>query len=203
MKEKSFERKQELIKAALDEFITRSYDEASLNNIVKRARISKGTFYYHFQDKQTLYLYLLEYAVELKWDFIKEKMKDLSEGFPNQDLFEQFKLQARMGVEFAEAYPEYYQLGRMFSKEKGNTIYNVALEMLGKGSENLLEGRIAEAIEKGHFRSDLPHDFIVKIINFMFVHFDEIFQAEEGWDLPKTLGYLDLYVDFIKKGLGK
>ena len=42
-KEKSFERLNELINAALIEFGDKGYDNASLNNILREAGISKGT----------------------------------------------------------------------------------------------------------------------------------------------------------------
>ncbi len=44
LKEKSFERKTELLEAALDEFTSKSYEDASLNMIIKNAGISKGLF---------------------------------------------------------------------------------------------------------------------------------------------------------------
>lgn len=83
MKEKTFERKTELLEAALDEFAAKSYDDASLNTIIKNAGISKGTFYYHFADKQALYLFLLESSVKSKWDFINEKALENSNAFSN------------------------------------------------------------------------------------------------------------------------
>lgn len=68
MKEKSFEKKSELFEAALSEFSSKKED-ASLNNIIKNAGISKGIFYYHFKDKQELYIYLLKSSVEVKLAF--------------------------------------------------------------------------------------------------------------------------------------
>jgi len=65
-KEKSFEKRQELINAAINEFSDKGYDNASLNNILKRTGISKGTFYYHFANKEDLYFYLVSLLVEEK-----------------------------------------------------------------------------------------------------------------------------------------
>jgi len=201
LKEKSFERKAELIEAALDEFTTKKYEEASLNSIIKGAGISKGTFYYHFQDKQQLYLYLLEYCVKVKWDFISSRVSQSNESFAEKDIFEQFKLQARIGAEFAAVYPKYHLLGKMFSKEKDNEIYQAAKKVLGNDSEKLLEKMIDTAISKGDFRKDFPRDFIIKTIHHMFMSFDEIFYNEEDFVLEKMIQNLDHYVDFLKHGL--
>ena len=47
---------EELIKAALIEFGDKGYENASLNNILKEAGISKGTFYYHFKNRRIIYI---------------------------------------------------------------------------------------------------------------------------------------------------
>lgn len=204
MKEKSFERKTELLEAALDEFISKNYEEASLNNIIKNAGISKGTFYYHFKDKQALYLYLLEHSVKLKWEFINNNTKENTEASTRKkSIFESFKLQARIGAEFAKVFPKYHMLGKMFAKEKGNEIYEEAKKVLGSDTEKSFEKIIYIAIDNKDFRQEFPRDFIVKIISYMFMHFDEIFNAEEDLELEKMLENLDYYVDFMKFGLGK
>jgi len=53
---KKFKNKDKLLNAALDEFGKYSYKQASLNRIIKKAGISKGSFYFHFKDKKSLYL---------------------------------------------------------------------------------------------------------------------------------------------------
>lgn len=202
MKEKSFEKRNELLEAALDEFSLKKYEDASLNNIIKNAGISKGTFYYHYKDKQDLYLYLLESSVKTKWEFIDNRFTDLLKE-KKQDIFEKFKLQARIGAEFATAYPKYYNLSKMFSKEKGNEIYEIARVVLsGDSSANPLKEMIESAIDDGNFRNDISIEFIQKIINYMFTHFDDIFCSQEDLELKNIINNLDNYVDFMKHGLG-
>lgn len=92
MKEKPFKRQEELPEAALDEFSAKTYDEASLNRIIRKAGISKGTFYYHFADKQALYLDVLEHGVQAKWKFIHEASQNGAETQGSKDIFELFKL---------------------------------------------------------------------------------------------------------------
>ncbi len=43
---------------AIAEFANADYDNASISNIVKQAKIAKGSFYQYFEDKADLYLYL-------------------------------------------------------------------------------------------------------------------------------------------------
>ncbi len=52
--------KQKLIyESAIKEFSRVSFDEASINQIIHNANISRGSFYMYFEDKEDLYDYLL------------------------------------------------------------------------------------------------------------------------------------------------
>jgi AcrR family transcriptional regulator len=53
------ERRMRLVEEAITEFAERSYAEASLSQIVRRAGIAKGSLYQYFEDKLDLYRWLL------------------------------------------------------------------------------------------------------------------------------------------------
>ena len=46
--------KEALMEAAIEEFAKRGYEAASLNRIIREAGLSKGSFYYYFDDKADL-----------------------------------------------------------------------------------------------------------------------------------------------------
>lgn len=52
-------RRDRLVDEAIVEFADRTYAEASLSQIARRARIPKGSFYQYFEDKLDLYRWLL------------------------------------------------------------------------------------------------------------------------------------------------
>lgn len=55
-KEKSEISKEKILNAAIVEFGTKSYDNASLNNICSDNNLSKGLIYHYFKNKDELYL---------------------------------------------------------------------------------------------------------------------------------------------------
>ena len=58
------EEKQKRIEyAAMDEFAHHSFNEASLNNIIKVAKISKGGMFKYIEDKTDLYIHVFEIAL--------------------------------------------------------------------------------------------------------------------------------------------
>lgn len=55
----SEEKKKRLIAGAMKEFSSKSLNDASISNIVKNSKISRGSFYQYFEDKKDLYFYLI------------------------------------------------------------------------------------------------------------------------------------------------
>jgi len=207
IKEKSFERKNELIEAALDEFTTKSYENASLNKIIKNAGISKGTFYYHFQDKQALYTFLLETVYKTELEFLNKRMEELAEDFEGKNIFERIKLQIQIGAEFSITFPKYLRLTLMSMKEEENKENTKIFENVNsfrvKTIETGIEQMITKAIEEGDLNERFSKDFIIKIMNHLFIHYSEIFDVEAYYEMPRYLKDVNNFVDFLKYGFGK
>lgn len=81
----SAEKKERLIAGAMKEFSAKSLNDASISNIVKNSKISRGSFYQYFEDKKDLYFYLIgkfryNYR-QLMFKSFKEKEGDFFEGY--------------------------------------------------------------------------------------------------------------------------
>ncbi len=85
MGEKSEIRINEIIEAAINEFIEKGYGEASMDSIAKRANLSKGGLYHHFKSKAeilyTVNMKLNEPIIELMT--LIETDKSLADGLKN------------------------------------------------------------------------------------------------------------------------
>jgi len=57
-----------IIDVCMEEFAQNGYEKASTNTIVKNAGISKGILFHYFGSKKNLYLYVLDYAIEVFTD---------------------------------------------------------------------------------------------------------------------------------------
>jgi len=65
---KGEKRKKELLSIAYDMFITRGYEKTSVDEIIEKAQIAKGTYYYYFQSKEQM----LEEVIDM---MIKNEVK--------------------------------------------------------------------------------------------------------------------------------
>lgn len=68
-------RKKELIKIAYELFITKGYENTSVDEIIAKAGIAKGTYYYHFESKEQM----LEDVVNMMINEKAEKAKEVVE----------------------------------------------------------------------------------------------------------------------------
>src|SRR5699024_4925726 len=54
------------------EFVQSGFEKASTNEIVKRSNISKGSLFNYFNSKKDLYVYLIEYSVQIIEQIIEQ-----------------------------------------------------------------------------------------------------------------------------------
>ncbi|MBU5436500.1 TetR/AcrR family transcriptional regulator [Tissierella sp. MSJ-40] len=196
-KEKSFEKRQELIDQALIEFGEKGYEQASLNNILKKTGISKGTFYYHFKNKEDLYIYLIDILAEEKINFFNKSINP--EDF-DKDIFTLLKIMIKTGIEFAHYRPEINKFSQSYLKDLDNPIFNKIKEKYNFEQNDYLGRLIDRAFEKGEFREDLPKEFIKSLVNYLFFNLQDISKTIDIDEYALSANYL---IEFFKNGLAK
>lgn len=67
------EKQRKIQNAAMQEFSSQMYESSSINQIIKQADISRGSFYQYFEDKDDLYFYMISIMVkDTAYRFLKE-----------------------------------------------------------------------------------------------------------------------------------
>lgn len=76
------EKQVKIISAGLEVFGKYEYKKASTEEIARIAGISKGLLFYYFKNKQALFMYLLEYVINLVSEYVKkEDFLDMTDFF--------------------------------------------------------------------------------------------------------------------------
>lgn len=68
---KGEKRKQELLKIAYDMFLSRGYENTSVDEIIAEAQIAKGTFYYYFPSKEQLLEAVIDMMIESEAETVR------------------------------------------------------------------------------------------------------------------------------------
>lgn len=194
---RAFEHRDELYVAALDEFATHGYEQASINAILARAGMSKGQFYHHFGGKENLYLALIGVLIERKRAALTEMMRP--DDF-EQDLFTIFERQIQYGLEFARMHPTIDRFALSVVRERGNPIYAVVLERFNFNNDALIAGLIERAYQAGELRVDIPLPFLKQLIAYMFTHANDIASLDDAASVEANLRYL---MSVMRAGLSR
>lgn len=97
------EKQTRIINAALTEFSERGYKNASTNEIVKRANISKGLLFHYFGNKKKLFLFLYDYSLDI---FLNDFYSKVDYG--ETDLIKRLRQVALLKIKLIQKHPDLY-----------------------------------------------------------------------------------------------
>lgn len=96
-----------IISSALKEFSTHEYHEASINRIVQKAGIARGSFYQYFEDKEDIFFYLFEQIIQNEHlAFFRKKYKELPD---DPILFHQMMFRFNLSMLENERYQGFFR----------------------------------------------------------------------------------------------
>lgn len=73
--------KEKIYQIATKIFARNNYDAVSIDSIVEKAKIAKGTFYYHFASKEELFSNLIDQGIDELVLLIKQSIKNVNDPF--------------------------------------------------------------------------------------------------------------------------
>ncbi|MBN1562528.1 MAG: TetR/AcrR family transcriptional regulator [Anaerolineae bacterium] len=188
------ESRQKILQAAFAAFAETGYSQTSMDDIVKRSGLSKGTLYWHFKNKQELFLATVGMVMN-EWD---TQLAQLAEaGGSADERIRTFFAQA--GAVFTEnknfiglmvdAFFQSYQM-----EEAGQIMNTIYTRFIGH-----IERIVQQGIDNGEFREVDPHMAAVSLMAggdgvSMYILF------EPDWDVGHALNTM---IDLILRGLRK
>lgn len=187
--------KSDLFEAALNEFSKRSFNEASLNDMLKAVKMNKGSFYHRFYDKKDLYLCMMERIAVDKMEYLHDII-DVSQ-MP-EDFFDNIRLFAFSGLEYARHEKRYYGLWRHYLSESSDIKETLKKAFPGFG-DDLFEALVAKAIASGNLTSAYSQTFICKTISIYFYNLDDLLPEDPTDEDIATV--IDQFIRFLKHGL--
>lgn len=177
------EKSQKILDIAFKEFAEYEYEQASLSRIVTKAGIAKGSMYQYFEDKQELYLFLLEQAAEKKLRFITENL-DSGEG---EGFFSRYRQIILTGTYFDFTFPRYSLciINAMHGPLPAG-LEETASEMR-KRSADYLRPYLAAAVDSGEVRNDIDVDLLLHTVNQLTLSIGEYIENKYNCSLRGLL----------------
>ncbi len=146
------QRRNDITNAAEKLFISRGYDNVSMNEIADEVELSKATLYLYFKDKEALFFAIVLRGAEILY----EKFRDCSK--LDRSGLDKIRAMGQSIIEFSQEYPDYF---RMLCYSGSERFYNTdnddakhILELTAKNIE-LMRDAFEEGIQDETARNDL------------------------------------------------
>lgn len=152
------DKRQLILAAAAKEFADYGYEQASLNRIIRKAKISKGAFYYYFDDKADLYGTVLTWAV----DAIAPRPPPLMRELHNDTFWPEIEAWMTEVVVHCSDRPWLAKLGRQFHHPPP-VATEVVSKLFAKFTDHLAS-YLARAQQLQLARSDLPDGLLLAML---------------------------------------
>jgi len=191
------EKRTKIMETALDEFLEKNFDSASINQISKKAGLSAGALYYYFEDKEDLFYTTLEYVSLC----LMNEVGDLNNILGEHGFWEGIKTFVQRRLKFTITHPRHMKLF--------HRVLNSNDPVEFEGRERFLQPFsiiFDYGYAHGYIRTDLPKELVFNIHLSMTL-------AINKWSLDsplftehdlEELGALsEKAVNMIKSAIGK
>ncbi len=205
------ERKEQVLTVCLREFSLHDYDTASLSGIVSELGLAKGSFYRYFENKKSLYLYLIDYCIQAR------VIHD--EGLVDRDTTDFFVLMLQhfgAKMSFDRKYPLHSAFLYNVLQERNNEELGDIKLYSKERVLSVIRVMVGEWVKRGQLRADLDIDTIafmvlqtqLSIFDYIALRYHVDFSSnirEKGilYDLPEAelLSISRQFVNLLKNGI--
>lgn len=199
------QKREAIIRVVLEEFSENGYRKTSINTIVGRLGIAKGSIFQYFKDKEGLFLFVFNRSLEK----VKHYLRSVRDQTADQDLFSRLEQTLQAGVDFINTHPLVYRLYLRIVFESQIPYRQEILASIRGYSHDFLRTLICTAGERGELRDDIEPDVAAFILDAVL---DRYLQALSINHLDAGLGlsgrdpsagrlWIQQIVDTLQKGL--
>ncbi len=199
-------KKARILDAAVEEFSHHGFRQASVNRMVERVGIAKGSLFQYFGSKEGLFTVIFDYAVELVRKTLRQVKKQTGDG----DFFERIKESLLAGVGFIERHPRVYRIYLKMIFQEDFPLRAEFLQQVHLFSAEYLQPVVEAGIERGDLRADTDIEMTVFMLDALMDRFLQaycvpfldagasIYQAQAK-DLEKKV---DEFIKVLRYGMG-
>lgn len=186
------EKQEHIINAALKEFVQGGFEKASTNEIVKGAKISKGSLFNYFTSKKGLYIYLIDYSIQ-----VTEKIYEQID-YSETDIFKRIKNIGLQKLRIQLEHPQVFDFLASLIQEESVEVMEVIKQKLEPIYDHGTN-KIYEHIDYSKFREDVDIGKAIEILNWTMFGFGEKGMKElKGFGNIKEFGerYLEEWMSY-------
>ena len=161
------DKQERILDVAIDEFSRWGYEKASINRMVGRLGIAKGSIFQYFGSKKNLYFHIFEHAVGL----VRLSLKGVKAQTEGEDFFLRLAKSLQAGVQFIRRHPRIYQIYLKMLFQEDFPFRADLLRMIRLFSVDYLRPMIEEGMRRGELRRELDPELVAFLLDAVLDRF--------------------------------
>ncbi|MFZ3580408.1 TetR/AcrR family transcriptional regulator, partial [Virgibacillus sp. DJP39] len=197
------EKEERIVNAATKVFAENGYLNASTNEIVKEAKISKGLLFHYFKSKKHLYLALFEKLSDMFTERIYERID-----WKEKDILQMIRQVTLIKFEFLTVYPEMINfLNRAYGEDSPEVVDDIK-DKREKLTEDVFS-KLFTNIDLTNYKENIDPNKANEVIFWTFEGFANRQQEKvktisvDEIDLENILEEIDGYIELLKNAFYK
>lgn len=193
------EKREKIIAESIVEFRDNNFDAASINRIVERSGISKGSFYQYFEDKEDLYLYIISLIAEKKMEYFSPTLMNPKDHGFYEILTELY----RTGLQFAFENPDYLEIGNRMMRDTSGSVMKKIMDSMGSKGDEVFIGLLEQAKMRGEVRKDIDSALVARLlVNMQLTLIEYYFEnhRDKGYSV-EIMDELEKLFKIVKNGI--
>lgn len=198
-------KRERIVEAAVEEFSRHGFRQASLNRLAESIGISKGSLFQYFGNKEGLFLFIFDHAVDL----VRRRLTQVKQETAEKDFFEKIRQSLLAGVDFIQRHPRVYRIYLKMLFQEDFPLRDTLLQRVRFFSAEYLRPIVLRAMARGELRLDLDPDCVVFFLDAVM---DRFLQAHcvsfldggtglYGGARDVTARVIDDFIKVLKSGL--
>lgn len=198
------EKKKLIEDIAIDVFAKEGYEKATINEIVRRSKIAKGSFYQYFKGKKDLFVHVMELIKNAKLEYLSPVLMNPHE----HNFFVLLKEVYISALEFGSKRPELLKISLDIASNRRSEIYEDLIKEGEDQSIKLFSSLIELAIKRGEIKSNVDIHFMAYFITRFSIDLNEYYfhYIKEKMDFEeyssRVLSLVEKQIDVLKNGIG-
>ncbi|MFZ2632113.1 MAG: futalosine hydrolase [Desulfosalsimonadaceae bacterium] len=201
------EKQERITRIAAEEFGDKGFDGASVNAMVDRMGIAKGSIFQYFGDKKGLFLFVFNQSVEM----VKGYLRTVRDQSVNENLPTRLEKTLAAGIDFIKSHPLLYRLYIKVLSESRVPFREEILLSLREHSIGYLSTLLLDAQEKGEIRTRVDPGkaaFILDAVMDRFLQSHTLIHLDGGLGIYKASSdatdiWIKDMVGMIYRGIGE
>ena len=147
----SKDKQERITRIAVEEFSEKGYAQASINSIVSRLGIAKGSIFQYFGDKKGLFIF----AFNISMNMVKDYLRTVRNQTKTENIFTRLEATLLAGLIFLQKHPVIYRLYIRIMFEYEIPFRNEILLSLREYSLKYFSSLLTDAVKNGELRKNI------------------------------------------------